>query len=141
MIYLILYYLPALLCGIHVVRSGRELYWLWIFVIAGPLGAAIYFLAVILPELMGGRTARTLGKAAQQAIDPEREYRRALQALDDTPTIGNRMKLAQAAAALGRWSDSEAQWALCIEGHWAEDPVILMGHANACWSLKTGPRR
>lgn len=136
MIYLIAYYLPALLCGIHVVRSGRELYWLWIFVIAGPLGAAIYFLAIILPELMGGRTARSVGKAARQALDPERDYRRALQALDDTPTVGNRMKLAQAAAALGRWSDCEAQWAQCVTGHWAEDGAILMGHAYALLELE-----
>jgi hypothetical protein len=135
-LYFIAYYLPSLLCGIHVVRSGRELYWLWIFVIAGPLGAAIYFLAIILPELMGGRTARTVGKAARQALDPERDYRRALQALDDTPTVGNRMKLAQAAAALGRWSDAEAQWAQCVEGHWAEDSAILLGHAHALLELE-----
>jgi hypothetical protein len=135
MLYLIAYYLPALLCGIHVVRTGRELYWLWIFVIAGPLGAAIYFIAIIAPELMGGRTARTVGKAARKALDPERDYRAAMRALEDTPTIGNRMKLAQAAAALGRWDDSEAQWAQCVTGHWAEDPAILMGHANALLEL------
>lgn len=135
MLYLIAYYLPALLCGIHVVRTGRELYWLWIFVIAGPLGAAIYFLAIVLPEMMGGRTARTVGKAARQALDPERDYRNAMRALEDTPTVGNRMKLAQAAAALGRWQDAEAQWAQCVTGHWAEDATILMGHANALLEL------
>lgn len=135
MLLLILSYLPALLCGIHVVRTGRELYWLWILVIAGPLGAAIYVLAIILPELMGGRTARGVGKAARQALDPDRDYRIAMRALEDTPTIGNRMRVAQAAAALGRWSDSETQWAQCVEGHWAEDPTILMGHANALLEL------
>lgn len=135
MIFLILSYLPALLCGIHVVRTGRELYWLWILVIAGPLGAAIYFLAIIVPEMMGGRTARNVGRAARQAIDPERDYRNAMRALDDTPTAGNRMKVAQAAAALGRWSDSEVQWALAADGHWADDPAILKGHAESLLEL------
>ncbi len=139
MLYIILSYLPALLCGIHVVRTGRELYWLWILVIAGPLGAAIYFLAIMLPDLIGGRLARGVGRAARQALDPERDYRRALQALDDTPTNGNRMKLAQAAAALGRWSDSEAQWAQCVTGQWAEDAAILMGHANVLLELERWP--
>ncbi|MEZ5995212.1 MAG: hypothetical protein R3C25_05615 [Hyphomonadaceae bacterium] len=136
MLLLIASYLPALLCGIHVVRTGRELYWLWILVIAGPLGAAIYFIAIIVPELLGGRTARGVGKAARQALDPERDYRNALRALDDTPTVGNRMKLAQAASALGRWQDAEAQWALCAEGQWAEDPAILLGHAHALLELE-----
>ena len=135
----LLTYLPSLLCGIHVVRSGREMYWLWIFAIAPLLGPAVYFFAVLVPGMMGGRAARNVGKVARQALDPEREYRSAMRALEDTPTIGNRMKVAHAAAALGRWSDSEAQWAQCVTGHWAEDVTILMGHANALLELERWP--
>jgi hypothetical protein len=133
---LILTYLPSLVCGIHVVRTGREMYWLWIFVIAPMLGPAFYFFAVLVPEWMGGRTARGLGRATQQALDPERDFRNPMRALEDTPTIGNRMKVAQAAAALGRWDDAEAQWAQCVDSHWAEDPAVLMGHANALLELR-----
>ncbi len=129
MLYLIAYYAPAFLCGLHVVKTGRELYWLWIFVIAGPLGAGIYFFAIILPELMGGRTARGMGRIAQQTLDPEREYRRAKQTYEDSPTVGARMKVAQAAAALGRWDEAEREWRESAQGHWADDPAILMGHA------------
>jgi hypothetical protein len=135
MVFVVLHYLPALLCGIHAVRTGRQNNWLWILVVGGSLGAAVYFFAVMLPDLMGGRTARGLGKAAQQALDPDRDYRHALRALEDTPTIGNRMKLAQAAAALGRWDDAEAQWALCAGGHWGDDPTILLSHAEALLEL------
>lgn len=135
MILLILSYVPSLLCGVHVVRTGREMYWLWLFAIAPMLAPAFYFFAVLVPEMMGGRTARNVGKAARQAIDPERDFRNAMRALDDTPTVGNRMKVAQAAAALGRWSDSEAQWALAADGHWADDPAVLKGHAEALLEL------
>ncbi len=135
MLMLILTYLPSLLCGIHVVRTGREMYWLWIFIIGPLIGPAFYFFAVLVPEWMGGRTGRSVGKAARQALDPERDFRNAMRALEDTPTVGNRMRVAQAAAALGRWSDSEAQWALCLDGAWTDDPAILMGHANALLEL------
>lgn len=135
MILLILSYVPSLLCGVHVVRTGREMYWLWLFAIAPMLAPAFYFFAVLVPEMMGGRTARNVGKAARQAIDPERDFRNAMRALEDTPTVGNRMKIAQAAAALGRWSDAEAQWALAADGHWADDPAVLKGHAEALLEL------
>jgi len=135
MIILILTYLPSLVCGWHVVRTGREMFWLLLFLIAPLLAPAFYVLAILVPEWMGGRTARGVGKAARQALDPQRDYRNALAAFEDTPTVGNRMRIAQAAAALGRWEDSEAQWAQCVEGHWAEDPAILMGHANALLEL------
>ena len=132
---LILTYVPSVLCGIHVLRTGREMFWLWLFIIGPLIAPAFYLFAVLIPEWMGGRTARGLGRATQQALDPEREYRNAMRALEETPTIGNRMKVAQAAAALGRWDDAEAQWAQCVDSHWAEDPAVLMGHANALLEL------
>lgn len=135
MLVLILTYLPSLVCGIHAVRSGQQMYWLWILVIAPLLGPLIYFFAVLVPEFAGGRTARGVTRAAQQALDPERELRLAKQALDDTPTLGNRMRLAQAAERLGRWPEAEAQWAQCVEGPWAEDPAVLMGHARTLIEL------
>jgi hypothetical protein len=131
MLMLILTYVPSVLCGIHVLRTGREMFWLWLFIIGPVIAPVFYFFAVLVPEWMGGRTARGMGKVAQQTLDPDREYRNALRALEDTPTIGNRMKVAQAAAALGRWSDAEAQWQLASEGQWADDPAILLGHAEA----------
>jgi hypothetical protein len=136
MIMLLLTYAPSVLCGIHVIRTGREMFWLWLFVIGPVIAPAFYFFAVLVPEWMGGRTARGVGKVARAALDPERDYRSAQRALDDTPTVGNRMKLAQAAAALGRWKEAEAQWAQCAEGHWAEDPAILLGHASALLELE-----
>ena len=135
MIMLILTYVPSVLCGIHVLRTGREMFWLWLFIIGPLIAPAFYLFAVLIPEWMGGRTARGLGRATQQALDPDRDYRNAMRALEETPTIGNRMKVAQAAAALGRWDDAEAQWAQCVDSHWAEDPAVLMGHANALLEL------
>jgi hypothetical protein len=139
MLLLILTYAPSVLCGIHVLRTGREMFWLWLFIIGPLIAPAFYLFAVLIPEWMGGRTARGLGRATQQVLDPDRDYRNAMRALEDTPTIGNRMKVAQAAAALGRWDDAEAQWAQCVDSHWAEDPAVLMGHANALLELGRYP--
>ena len=48
---------------VHVVRTGRNLYWIWvILLIVPPLGAIVYFIAIVLPELMGGPTARRMGR-------------------------------------------------------------------------------
>lgn len=135
MVLLLLSYLPSLLCGIHAVRSGRAQTWLWILVIGGPLGATIYVFAVLVPEWMGGPTARKFGQTARAVLDPERDYRAARLALEDAETVGNRMRLAQAAAALGRWEEAEREWAQCVVGQFADDPVVLLGHANALIEL------
>ncbi len=41
---IILFYLPSLVCGFHVVRTGREMFWLWLFVIGPLIAPAFYFL-------------------------------------------------------------------------------------------------
>lgn len=135
LMYILLSYGPSLLCGIHAVRSGRAQMWLWILVVGGPLGAAVYIFAVLVPEWMGGRTARKIGQTARAVLDPERDYRAARQALEEAETVGNRMRLAQAAAALGRWEEAEREWAQCATGQFADDPVVLLGHANALLEL------
>jgi hypothetical protein len=135
MLGLILAYVPSLICGVHAMRTGRGQMWLWILVIAPVLGPLIYLFAVLIPEWMGGRTARKISGAAQKALDPERNYRAAKAALEDAETVGNRMRLAQAAAALGRWEEAEAAWALCVTGQFKDDPVVLLGHANALLEL------
>lgn len=135
MIYLIASYLPSLLCGIHAFRSGQAQTWLWVLVIAPVLGPLIYLFAVLVPEWTGGPTARKFTSAARAALDPERDYRAARAALADAQTVGNRMRLAQAAAALGRWPEAEAEWSQCVVGQFADDPVVLLGHANALIEL------
>lgn len=132
-------YLPSLLCGVHAVRSGRVQPWLWILVVGGPLGATIYVFAVLVPEWFGGRAARKLGAGVRAVLDPERDYRAAKLALEDAETVGNRMRLAQAAAELGRWDEAEAAWAQCVVGQFADDPVVLLGHANALIELGRFP--
>lgn len=121
---------------VHVVRTGRNLFWLWIILlIVPPIGAIVYFVAIVLPELMGGPTARRVGQAARDTLDPGREYRRIKAAWDEAPTVQNSMKLAESAAALGRWADAEKLYAQALTGFYADDPALLVGHARALMEL------
>jgi hypothetical protein len=134
-ILVILHYLPALLCGIHAVRTGRTQPWLWLLFIGGSLGAAVYFFAVILPEWMGGSTARRVGKAAIQVLDPEGEYRAAAAALVDTPSVQNNLRVGHAAFALGRFEEAEIRFREATSGSHADDPDLIVSHAKALLEL------
>ena len=120
---------------VHVVRTNRPLYWVWIMVITQGIGALVYFLAIVLPELLGGKTARTLGSAARETLDPARDYRRAKGDYDDAPTVANAMRLAAAAAGMGRHAEAEALYAQSAQGVYADDPTLLLGRANALIEL------
>ena len=123
-----------LLC-VHVVRTHREIFWLWIILLFQPIGGLVYFVAIILPELLGGTTARKVGKAARETLDPARSYRDARAEHDLAPTVHNQMRLAAAAADLGRHDEAEALYAQAMQGVHADDPALLLGRSKALIEL------
>jgi hypothetical protein len=123
-----------LLC-VHVVRTHRELFWLWIILLFQPLGGLVYVFAIIVPELVRGPTARKVGRAARETLDPMRSYREAKAAHDLSPTVHNQMRLAAAAAELGRHDEAEALYAEATQGVHADDPALLLGRAKALIEL------
>jgi hypothetical protein len=123
-----------LLC-VHVVRTNQAMYWLMIILMLQPLGGIVYFIAVVMPSLAGGPTARRLTRDARESLDPTREYREARAACELTPTVHNQMRLARAAAALGHHEEAERLYAAAAAGVHADDPVLLLGRATALIEL------
>ncbi|MEO8926762.1 MAG: tetratricopeptide repeat protein [Caulobacteraceae bacterium] len=120
---------------VHVVRTGQAMYWLMIILILQPLGGLVYLVAIVMPSLAGGPTARRLGQGVGAALDPTREYREAKAACQETPTVYNQMRLARAATALGHFDEAEQLYGHAAQGVHAEDPTLLMGRAVALIEL------
>ena len=124
---------------VHVVRTGQQIYWIFIILFIPTLGSLVYLIAIVLPELTGGTRAKRMGMAARDALDPSREYRTAKAAAADTPTVHNQMRLAAAAAAMGRHAEAEQLYAGAATGIHADDPALLLGRANALIELGRAP--
>ena len=130
--------LSILLC-VHVVRTNQSLYWIFLILFIPVLGPLVYLIAIVVPELVGGTRAKRMGMAARDTLDPTREYRLARAALDETPTVHNRMRLAAAAAARGRHDEAEQLYREAAQGIHADDPTLLLGRANALIELGRAP--
>lgn len=136
---LLLSLLVTVLLCVHVVRTNQSMFWIFVLVFLGPIGWLIYLGAVILPEMLGGTRAKRMGMAARDALDPTREYRTAKAAVADTATVHNRMRLAAAAAGLGKHAEAEQLYAEAAQGIHADDPALLLGRANALIELGRAP--
>ena len=130
-----LFLLIAILLCLHVVRTNQQIYWIFIILFIPVLGSLVYLIAVLVPETVGGTRAKRLGMAAREALDPTREYRLAKTAVEDSATVHNRMRLAAAAAALGRHAEAESLYAEAAQGIHADDPALLLGRATALVEL------
>ena len=98
--------LVQIACAVHCVRGGRNQMWLLVIIFLSLPGCLAYFIFEILPELMGRREVRAVKSAAVKAMDPERDMRRAREAVEIADTAANRIALGDALAAKGRWAEA-----------------------------------
>ena len=127
----ILNYAVAIFFAVHAVRTGRQMYWLMILIIAPVLGSLIYFFAEYLPEMRHSTVARKSARAVKSLVDPNRELREARLAFERTPTVDNRSRLAEALLARGDNDEAIEQFQACASGPYAKDVKFRRGLARA----------
>jgi hypothetical protein len=126
-----LHILIALLCAVHVVRSGQPLYWLFILFMFPLLGSVVYFFAIYLPNSRLDRGARRAVTVAARAMDPGRDVREAHAAFDVSPSAQNQMRLAEALLNAGAAAEAAQAYEAALQGPFASDPDIRFGAARA----------
>jgi hypothetical protein len=127
----ILNYAVAIFFAVHAVRSGRQMYWIMILIIAPFLGSLVYFFAEYLPELRNSGTARKSARVVKAIVDPNRELRDARLAFERTPTVDNRSRLAEALLERGDHAEAIEQFQACASGPYAKDVKFRRGLARA----------
>lgn len=121
--------------AIHVVRTGRELYWVFIILILPAIGCAVYFVTQVLPDMQNSRTVRNAGNSLMKAVDPQRELRRRREELEMADTLDNRLKLADECLEAGMSDDALDLIESCLRGPHAGDPGIMLRLAQAQFDL------
>lgn len=119
------------ICGIHVVRTGRPLYWIFIIVVAPLLGSIIYILSQMLPDMSSSPAARRLKEQAIDTIDPERRLRMLTDRFDTADTADTRKALAEEYMRHGRHAEAVPILEGALGGVHATDPILLQTLARA----------
>jgi len=132
--------LVQIACAVHCVRSGRNWLWLMVIIAFSLPGCLAYFIFEILPGLMGRREVRAVKRAAVKAMDPEREIRLAREAVEVADTAANRIALADALVALGRWSEAIPHYDLAEGKAPGVDRPTRFKLAIACFEAGKGAR-
>ncbi len=115
----------SILCVIHIVRTGRDRYWIYIVIFVPLVGGIAYLIAEVLPGLASGRGARTVREGVARMVNPGRKIRDLQARLDFSPTVENRMALAEAWAEAGDPAKAADLYKGCLEGLNANDRHIM----------------
>ena len=128
---LIVSVLLQFVCLVHMVRTGRPYWWIWVIMIGSYLGVAVYFFTQILPDLRHDPASRRLVRNVRDRIDPEHQRRRIAQQLDIADTVENRRRLAEESLRLGDYANAAELYQSVLKGMYATDPLFLLGLAQS----------
>ncbi len=122
-------------CCVHVVRTGRPLYWIFILLVFSYLAVLIYFIAEILPGLRNNPAARRGLNQVRDQLDPERRKREADKRLRLSDTAENRRQLAEEQLSRGNHAEAAVLFEGALRGLHREDPDLMLGLAKAQYGL------
>ncbi|HOP22878.1 MAG TPA: hypothetical protein PK055_10285 [Gammaproteobacteria bacterium] len=117
--------------AIHVVKTQREMYWIYIIMFIPVIGSAIYVFTQILPELQQSRTVHNATNSLIKAIDPQRELRKRKEQLQIANTLENKLKLADECSEAKMFDDAIELYQSCLKGVGEGDPNIMLKLAFA----------
>ena len=116
--------------AVHVVRTGRPLFWLWPILFLPAVGCAVYFFAELLPELTGSRPVRRAVAQAGGILTAKRDFQELAAAVADAPTVANRCALAEALLQRGDTENALTHYRDALSPPHQDDPLPLLGLAR-----------
>jgi len=125
-----------IICAIHVIKTGKEIFWIFIIMFIPGIGAAIYFFTQILPEIGQSRTVNTAKNSLIKAIDPQRELRKKKDQLALANTLDNKLKLAEECYEANMLDDAIELFQSCLTGIGEGDADTMIKLAQAYFANK-----
>jgi hypothetical protein len=117
--------------AVHALRTGRPLWWLAVILFFPLLGAIVYFLVEILPEIRSSRAMRGFGSDIVKTVVPNAELHRRAEELSVCGSVQNKLALAQECMARGHFDEAIKLTESAREGQFANAPDVLLGLARA----------
>jgi hypothetical protein len=121
--------------AVHVVKTGRPIFWIFLIVFVPLIGCIVYGLVEVLPGLTQTRTARSVRTTLDTAINSERDFRALVAAVDDLPTPHNKHLLASELIRRGDYVSARNLYESALIGPHESDPTLLMGLARSLFML------
>jgi hypothetical protein len=116
---------------VHVLRTGRPMWWIMLIVFLPAVGCLAYFFVEVLPSWRQSPTARRALQAARAKVDPGRGVREGALDYERSQNIETATRLAEELTKAGQFDEAIRVCNEARTGFFEDDPKILLALANA----------
>ena len=124
---------------VHVIKTGRNMLWILAIALLPLVGSIVYVAAELMPEALGGRTARRARSGMLHMMDPDRELRRASAEVEISGNVDARRRLAEELLERSEFDAAIDVYQGGLKGIFEHDPTLLLGLARAHFGKQDYP--
>jgi len=116
---------------VHVLRTGRNMYWVFILLIAPGIGGLAYLIVELLPDLTSNRRARSAIHGVRKTLNPGADLRHRQREHQLSGSVDAARHLASELVESGRYSEAIEHYESALTGLYEHDPDLMLGLAGA----------
>jgi hypothetical protein len=120
---------------IHVVRTGRDMRWIFLLLFLPGIGSLVYLFIEVLPSLRGNLGARRAARKVGRLFDPAQDLRRQRLEYERNPSVGTATRLAEALISEGKADEAIKLCEQARSGVFENDPTLLSTLVSAYFAL------
>ncbi len=121
---------------VHVFRTGRSMYWIFIIFFLPAIGAIAYVIVELLPEWSNSYQARKTFKGMKRTLDPGGDLRQREKLHQLSGSVDATRHLASELTGRGRYAEAIGHYEAALTGLYEHDPDLLLGLAEAQFGNK-----
>jgi len=122
----ILIWLIQLALIIHVLKTGRNRYWILVILFLPLIGGIAYLVIEILPEFSGSISGQRAVRNVRKTLNPGSELRHHEAAWEQSPNVDNGRRYAVALLDSGKTAEAEEIVNGALKGLFATEPTLLL---------------
>ena len=124
-------YFFQILMIIHVVRTGRNMYWVMILLMAPGIGGLAYLIVELLPDLMNNYHAHKAVRGVTKTFNPGADLRQRQREYKLSGSVDAARHLASELVERGSYYEATQHYEKALTGLYEHDPDLMLGLANA----------
>ena len=126
----IIIWLIQLILIIHVFKTGRSRYWIFLLIFMPLIGGIAYLAVEVLPGFAGSISGQRAVRNFKKTLNPGAELRHHEAAWEQSPNVDNARRYAEALLQAGKVSEAEEITNRALKGFYANEPTLLLMKAR-----------